>query len=45
MAEAQPTPLSTTMAPVGQFLWQAPHSMQASGRTRLAEQQPGTKTA
>jgi hypothetical protein len=29
MAEAQPTPLSTIIASVGQFFWHAPHSMQA----------------
>jgi hypothetical protein len=27
MAYAQPTPLSTLSAPVGQFSWHAPHSM------------------
>jgi hypothetical protein len=30
MAAAQPTPLCTRMASTGQFIWQAPHSMQAS---------------
>jgi hypothetical protein len=30
MAAAQPTPLSTVIAPVGQFRAQAPHSMHAS---------------
>jgi hypothetical protein len=29
-AAAHPTPTSTLMAAVGQFIWQAPHSMQAS---------------
>jgi hypothetical protein len=30
MAAAQPTPLFTRTASTGQFIWQAPHSMQAS---------------
>jgi hypothetical protein len=29
IAEAQPTPLSTVIASVGQFFWHAPHSMQS----------------
>ena len=33
---AHPTPLSTSMAPVGQFRWQAPHSMHASPRATRA---------
>jgi hypothetical protein len=36
MAAAQPLPLSTRIAPAGQLSWQAPHSMQASGRTSAA---------
>jgi hypothetical protein len=44
MAAAQPTPLSTVIAPVGQLSWQAPHSMHASGRTRSATAPSGAKT-
>jgi len=36
MALAQPTPLSTAMAFMMQFFWQAPHSMHADGQTRIA---------
>ncbi len=36
MAAAHPTPLSTAMAAVGQLSWQAPHSIQASGRASWA---------
>jgi hypothetical protein len=31
IAEAQPTPLVTVMAPAAQFTWQAPHSIQLVG--------------
>jgi len=44
MAVAQPTPLSTRMAPVSQFNWQAPHSMQAARLTMRATVSPGTNT-
>jgi hypothetical protein len=44
MAAAQPTPLSTVIAPVGQLSWQAPHSMHASGRTNWATAPFGAKT-
>ncbi len=33
MAAAHPTPLSTAIAPEGQLIWQAPHSMHRSART------------
>ncbi len=36
MAVAQPTPLFTMMAAVGQLSMQAPHSMQAEGLTSSA---------
>jgi len=44
MAQAQPTPLSTSIAPAGQLRMQAPHSMQASGLTSLAASSPAAKT-
>jgi len=31
IASAQPVPLSTQMAPLGQLFWQAPHSMHLAG--------------
>jgi hypothetical protein len=45
MALAQPTPLSTAIAFTMQFFWQAPHSMQADGRTRTALRPFISKTA
>jgi hypothetical protein len=44
MADAQPTPLFTLMAAAGQFIWQAPHSMQATGLTSKAFLSPGVNT-
>lgn len=44
MAAAQPTPLFTVMAPVGQLSWQAPHSMQAFGATSCATRSGCAKT-
>jgi hypothetical protein len=44
MAAAHPTPLSTSIATVGQFRKQAPHSMQASFFTNIAASSPGAKT-
>ena len=47
IAAAQPTPLSTFNAPVGQLSWHAPHSMQVSARTictRRVPRAPGTNT-
>lgn len=47
IAAAQPTPLSTLSAPVGQLSWHAPHSMQASALTictRRVSCVPGAKT-
>jgi len=43
-AAAQPTPLSTEIAPTGQLTMQAPHSMQSSGFTRTAAFSPATNT-
>ena len=44
IAVAQPTPLSTRMAPVGQLIWHAPHSMQASRLATLALSPLNSKT-
>jgi hypothetical protein len=44
IAHAQPTPLSTSMAPAGQFFAQAPHSIQARGFTSSARLFPSVKT-
>jgi len=43
-AAAQPTPLSTEIAPTGQLTMQAPHSMQSSGFARTAASSPATNT-
>jgi len=45
IAAAQPTPLSTFSAPVGQLSWHAPHSMQASARTICTRRVPRTPGA
>jgi len=45
MAAAQPTPLSTVIAPVGQFSAQAPHSMHSDGRESLALRPEAVNTA
>jgi hypothetical protein len=45
MALAQPTPLSTAIAPVTQFNWQAPHSMQARAFVNLARRPSISNTA
>jgi len=47
IAAAQPTPLSTNSAPVGQLSIHAPHSIQASARTictRRVPRAPGANT-
>lgn len=44
MAEAQPTPLSTSIASVGQFFWHAPHSMQSDGLASVATSSPSSNT-
>ena len=45
MAQAHPTPLCTSIACTGQFRAQAPHSMHASGRARIARSSPSSNTA
>jgi len=45
IAQAHPTPLSTSMACVGQFRAQAPHSMQPDGFASWACFSPSAKTA
>ncbi len=44
IALAQPTLLSTLIAPVAQFNWHAPHSMQESLSTSSAALSPLAKT-
>lgn len=44
IAFAQPTPLSTLIAPTGQLSAQAPHSMHDEGEIRSAAFSPGVKT-
>ena len=44
IAQAQPTPLCTSMACVGQLRAQAPHSMHSDGRARTACFSPSAKT-
>ncbi len=44
MAEAHPTPLSTSMAWEGQFFRQAPHSMQSAGLANLIRSPSRAKT-
>jgi len=44
IAIAHPTPLSTSIAPEGQFIWQAPHSMHLSARASLTLPSPGANT-
>jgi hypothetical protein len=45
IAMAQPTPLSTSIALVGQLTMQAPHSMHLSGDAIRAFFSPASKTA
>jgi hypothetical protein len=45
MAAAQPTPEDTRIAPAGQFLAQAPHSMQAPGSLARAFPPSTARTA
>lgn len=45
IAAAQPTPDDTAMAPVGQFIRQAPHSMQFPRRAMIAFRLASVKTA
>ena len=44
ITEAHPTPFSTFIAFVGQFSWQAPHSIHAFGFTSCATFPSGLKT-
>jgi len=44
IAQAHPTPLSTSIACTGQFRAHAPHSMQASGLTHSTRRSPAAKT-
>ena len=45
IAVAHPTPLLTKIAPVGQFNWQAPHSMHRCGAAKLTKLLFRSKTA